>query len=108
MKISYQVSPKMVVEIEGTTQKEIFKALSSQEEVFGEEKCGKCESANIYFRVRTNDGNDYHEMCCSDCRAKLSFGCHKLNNTLFPKRRDDDGKFLPDNGWTRYEKPTSD
>ena len=85
--------------IERETQKEVFKDLAAFEEVFGEAVCGKCGSENVRCVVRENDGNEYYEMRCNDCGAKLSFGVHKKGGGLFPRRKNADGEYLPDKGW---------
>ena len=44
-------------EVEGDTQRDVFKEIASFEEVFGENTCGKCGSNEVRFVVRENDGN---------------------------------------------------
>ena len=107
MKVIFKVSDKMTVELEAKTQKDIFQQLGSIQEIFGETLCGKCKGTKLRFVVRNVDDNDFYELHCLDCHAKLPFGCHKKGDTLFPKRKDDDGKYLPDNGWFKYVKPAS-
>jgi hypothetical protein len=102
MKLNYKVSDKLSFELEGEGQKEIFKELASIQEIFGEEKCGLCGSSNIKYVVRNVDGNDYYELRCADCGAILAFGQHKKGGTLFPRRKDDDGKWLSHRGWHKY------
>lgn len=104
MKVKYKVSEKLEFELEGSGQKEVFKELALIQEIFGEEKCGLCGSSNIRFIVRTVEGNDYYELRCADCGAVLAFGQHKKGGTLFPKRKDDDGNYLPNRGWHKYQK----
>ena len=104
MKVKYKVSDKLGFELEGSGQKEVFKELALIQEIFGEEKCGLCGSSNIRFIVRTVEGNDYYELRCADCGALLAFGQHKKGGTLFPKRKDDDGNYLPNKGWHKYQK----
>ena len=102
MKLNYKVSDKLSFELEGAGQKEIFKELSALQEIFGEESCGMCKSHNIRYVVRNVEGNDYYELRCADCGAVLAFGQHKKGGTLFPRRKDDDGKWLPNRGWHKY------
>ena len=75
------------------------------QEVFEESKCGKCGSENLKFVVRTVDDNEYFELRCMDCGAKLAFGSMKKGGGLFPKRKDGDN-WLPDNGWTKWNPKT--
>ena len=107
MKVIFQVSNKLTFELEASTQKEIFQELATISEIFGNEMCGKCKSSNLRFIVRTVDDNNFYELLCLDCHSKVAYGSHKKGNTLFPKRKDDDGKYLPDNGWFKYVKPTN-
>ena len=102
MKLKYKVNDKLELELDGNGQKEIFKELATIQEIFGEEKCGICSSSNIKFIVRTVEGNDYYELRCADCGAILSFGQHKKGETLFPKRKDEQGNYLPNKGWYKW------
>lgn len=108
MKILYKVNDKLTFELEGEGQKEIFKELATIQEIFSEEKCGLCGSNNIRFVVRNVDGNDYYELRCLDCGAVLAFGQHKKGGTLFPKRKDDDGNYMPNKGWHKFVKEQKD
>ena len=103
MKASYKVSDTLQFEVEGEGQKEIFKELSSIQEIFGESECGMCKNTNLRFAVRTVEDNDYYEIRCTDCAATLSFGQHKKGGTLFPKRKDNDGNWIKNNGWYKYQ-----
>ena len=105
MKIKKTIG-NLTVEFEGETQKDIFKQLSSLEEVFGESVCGKCESGNLRFVVRENDGNEFYELRCLECGGKLAFGAHKQGGGLFPRRKDADGGWLTDKGWQRWNPKT--
>jgi len=105
MKVKYQ-SGKISVEFDCDTQKELFAQLASFQEVFCETKCEKCGSENLRFVVRQVDGNEYHEIRCLDCGAKLQFGVNKKGGALFPKRKDADGNWLPDKGWTKWNPKT--
>ena len=87
---------------------EIFEELSSIQEVFGESECGKCKSQNIRFQVRNVDDNKFYELKCNACGSTLAFGCHKKGGTLFPKRKDDTGKYLINNGWSKWTPPAKD
>ena len=104
MKVKYKVSDRLEFELEGSGQKEVFKELALIQEIFGEEKCDVCGNQNIKFVVRNVEGNDYYELRCSDCGSILAFGQHKKGGTLFPKRKDDDGKYLANRGWHKWTK----
>lgn len=100
MKAHLLVNPKLRFEVEAKDQKDMFGQLAEIEEIFSEGKCRKCGKTNIKFIKRTIEDNDYYELQCKDCYAKLAFGAHKKGNTLFPKRKDADGNWLPNGGWT--------
>lgn len=95
--------PRVSVIVNSESQKGLFKELAAADEVFGEKNCGMCKSENIHFKVRTVEENDYYELTCDDCFAKLSYGQNKKGNTIFPKRKlADNGK--PDQEHGRYNK----
>lgn len=109
MKLTYKANDRLSFEIEGEGQKEVFKGLATVQEIFAEDKCGLCSCNAIRFVVRNVEDNDYYEMRCNDCGAVLSFGQHKKGGTLFPKRKDDEGNWLPNKGWHKWQKDqTSD
>lgn len=89
MKAVYRVNPKLSIEVEGSNQKELFSALASATEVFGEKECGQC-AGEVVFAKRNVDGNDFFEMACinPECRARLSIGQSKQRpGELFPIRK---------------------
>lgn len=103
MKAVYKINNRISFEIDAEGQKELFKEISTVQEIFGENVCGMCESEDIRFVVRNVEDNDYYELRCSKCGATLSFGQHKKGNTLFPKRKDDEGKYMSNNGWHKWQ-----
>jgi len=108
MKVSYTTgNGRLTVELEGETQRDLFDRIGKFQEVFEESACGKCGSENLKFITRDVDGNVYYELRCSDCFAKLAFGCHKVGGGLFPKRKDADNNRLNDNGWVRWNRETN-
>lgn len=110
MKVSHRsANGRIEVFAEGETQKEVFRQLSSLQEVFEQDYCGVCGGNLLRYVVRTVEDNDFYELHClsfdktsnKSCRAKLAFGQHKgKEGTLFPKRKDAEGKYLPNNGWS--------
>ena len=57
----------------------------------------------VQFRVRNVEDNDYYELVCRGCGARFAFGQNKKGGGLFPKRRGEDGKSLPDRDWAKWE-----
>ena len=95
------------VDLDASDQKSLFKGLAAFQEVFESDTCcGACKGKEIRFVVRTNDHGDFYELHCldRDCRARLSFGVHKQGGTLFPHRKDKEGRYLPNNGWLIYKR----
>lgn len=107
MKLKFKPSDKLEFELEGSGQKEIFKELATVQEIFSEDRCGLCKKENIKFVVRNVEDNDYYEMRCLSCGAALSFGQHKKGGTLFPKRKDENGNWLENSGWYKWQKDKS-
>lgn len=93
----------LVFELDASDERGLFEKLAHIQEIF-DNKCGKCKSENIKFVVRNVDENKYYEGSCTDCYARLSYGCHKKGGTLFPKRKDNEGNYLPDGGWLKWNK----
>lgn len=87
----------------------VFKEMARLQEVFMLDTCGKCGSNNTRLVVRSaldkkGKSHDYHEMRCQNiqCRARLAFGV--TDDGLFPKRKNEDGSYLPHNGWVTWDK----
>lgn len=107
MKLTYTTANKRITaEFDADTQRELFTQISKFQEVFEETKCGKCGSESLKFVVRNVDDNEYFELRCMDCGAKLAFGSMKKGGGLFPKRKDADGNWLPDGGWQKWNPKT--
>ena len=103
MKINYTSrSGRVSVELEAETQRDAFQQLSDFQEIFDETVCGKCASENLRFVVRTVDDNQFYEIRCMDCGARLEFGSMKQGGRLFPRRKDKEGNWLPDRGWVKW------
>lgn len=108
MKVNFTTSDgRFTAEIEGDTQKAIFAELARFQEVFEHSTCGKCGCTDVRFVVRIVEDNDFYEIHCSKCKARLAFGQHKgKEGTLFPRRKDGEGSWLPNGGWMKYNQTT--
>ena len=100
MKVTYKTG-KFTVEAEGSTT-EVFEQLAAFDSVFGNCVNKANGSENIGFRHREVDGNHYYEMYDKDTFHVLKFGKTKKDGSLFPRRKDADGNWLDDGGWTKY------
>ena len=107
MKLQYTTKNKRItVEVEGDSQRDLFSEIGKVQEVFEQDTCGKCGHDDIKFVVRTVDDNQYYELRCANCGARLSFGAMKKGGGLFPKRKDGEGNWLPDGGWVKWNPKT--
>jgi hypothetical protein len=103
MKINYQTKNRLNVEINVDSAKDAFKQLAEFQEVFDEASCGMCNNDDLQFIVRTVEGNDYYELKCKKCFAKLAYGQHKSGGSLFPKRKLPSGEYDKENqGWHKW------
>lgn len=121
MKATVRPNKSTVIEVEGETQKELFKEMASAHEVFGEKQCGLCQCEEIVPAYRTvTQGKktyEYPEYHCTNpkCRARLSLGSMMEGGGLFPIRKliedgpekgkpdREKGVYGPHNGWSRYK-----
>ena len=114
MKLLYTTkNGRMTVELEGDTQAEIWKQLAAFQEVFEDTTVTKfgLKSDDVRFVVRQDaEDNEYFELHYNGDNTKL-FGVKKAygqqkkpKGALFPRRKDAEGKYLPDGGWCKYDK----
>ena len=105
MKVRYK-GQMFDVEVEGKDTKDCFGQLATAIEVFANTHCGSCGAPGAVPVVRERDGNQYHEMRCKNCGAVLAFGQKKDGGALFPKKKDKEGNWLDNNGWTKFQRQT--
>ncbi len=107
MKANYKTANgRLMFEVTGETAKALFREIAQIQEVFDAEKsCGCCNGTDLRFLSRQVDDFDFYELACGnqECRARFSFGQAKKGGALFPKRKDEDGSYLPNRGWSKYE-----
>lgn len=107
MKAHYKTANgRITFEVQGDTPKVLFAEIAHLQEVFEvESTCGCCQGVDIRFQLREVDKYKFYELQCqrSDCRARFSFGQSKEGGALFPKRKGEDGKYLPNRGWVKYQ-----
>jgi hypothetical protein len=104
VKIAYiSANSRIVFECEVATEKAAFEQLAYLQELFEETACGCCQSPDIRPDVREADGNKFYNLKCRVCSARLDFGQTKKGEHLFAKRRGEDKKHLPHNGWYHYQ-----
>lgn len=117
MKVEFPVNldgRTVMITEEVETQVELFAFLSDMQDLFSSAVCRRNgeESESVRIRVRTDDEeNKYYEMYCYqgplDCIGAVKrFGCNKKGGGLFPKNKDKDGNYLPNNGWVKWNKVT--
>lgn len=106
MKAHYRTANgRLTFELQAEDTKGLFRQISEVQEVYdAESACGLCGCTSIRYLARKVEDYDFYELACTniDCRATFEFGQKKKGGALFPKRKDDDGRFLPNGGWSRY------
>ena len=127
MKANVRATPDLTFQVDAETEEELFKQVARVQEVFQHQSCGKCSSPNVKFVCRHDSSeNDWLEVGCKDCRAKLIFGRTKKGGQIYPKIRGDqlsekqkeqranekayadkNRGFLPQRGWFVYKPPAS-
>ena len=119
MSIDVEFEPQagLKMKFSATSQKDVVDKMSAYSEIFGISQCQACKSKyGIRWQTRnvtsTPAGKKkpetftYRELVCknSECRARLSFGSLQEDpESLFPKRKDPDGKYLPNGGWVVFQ-----
>jgi hypothetical protein len=105
MKVQYKSkNGRMTFEINSDTEKGVFSELARIQDLFEENTCGLCKSTDTRFLVRTVDDDNYYEMKCQACGAAVSYGQNKKGDTLYVKRKNDEGRYDAKNGgWAKYD-----
>lgn len=105
MKLNYNTEDgRMHIELAGESVKDLFERLSEFQEIFeADTECGCCKSKSVRFLARKVDDYKFYELSCRACGARMSFGQAKQGGGLFPKRRDEDGEWLPNRGWAKFQ-----
>ena len=123
MKAKIKANDNLWFDVEAEQEDELFKQIARVQEIFQHKACGSCGSTNIKFVCRLdNSDNDWLEITCQECRAKLVFGRTKKVGLIFPKIRWDQLSqkqqeqrinekayaekhrgYFPDKGWFIYK-----
>jgi hypothetical protein len=108
MKVTYNCKKiNTVFEFDVDDVKKTFDQLAHIQEIFEQEKCGKC--GNTGFKLSRRDvakGSKtftYREVVCQKCFHRLSIGQKLADQSLFPQRNYKDGTPKENNGWVKYE-----
>lgn len=110
-KVNFKLNSKVTLQAEGDSVRDVFEELAKFAEVFGDVVAVKKDWQNgkeihdVIPVVRVDDDdNKYYELKSPSTGIKKAFGCHKKGGGLFPKRKDKDDNWLPDNGWVRWDR----
>lgn len=108
MKLNYNTEDgRMHIELAGENVKDLFERLSEFQEVFeADTECGCCHVKSVRFLARKVDDYKFYELSCRACGARMGFGQAKQGGGLFPKRKDEDGEWLPNRGWAKFQPKT--
>ena len=86
MKARIKATDSLWFDVEAEQEDELFKQIARVQEVFQHRGCGHCNSANVKFVCRLDSSsNDWLEVTCQECRAKLVFGRTKKRRLSLPK-----------------------
>ncbi len=100
---------RVQIKVDGATMPDLFRSMSQVMEVVGsDQNCGSCNSDNIRPQARKSGDYDFYELHCNNCGAELHMGQKKVGGVLYPKRKDDSGKILPNRGWIKFDKPNAE
>lgn len=96
--------------IEEDTQADMFAAIVSAEEVFGQGKCEACGNTDVKLNRRIVEDNSFYEVVCQNpkCKAKLAMSQNKKGGGLYPNRRNKEGAIVGKWGWAKYEPKKED
>lgn len=104
MEVQYKTrSGRLIVKIEAQLFMNIIRGISEVEEIMRNDQCGCCSSVNVRPNYRKSGTYDFYELLCEDCGAALGLGVRREDQKLFPRRKDDDGKLLPNGGWKKWQ-----
>ena len=127
MKANIKATNDLSFQVEAETEDELFKQVARVQEVFRHESCGQCNSDRVIFVCRHDSSeNDWLEVVCKECRAKVIFGRTKKGGQIYPKikcdqlsekqqqqRANEKGYaeshrgYLPYGGWFIYKPPAA-
>jgi len=110
MKVQMKAGNVLLETAEVGGVKDAFEELSNLLSVFSTSRmrCGCCRGTDITPVVRAAKGFTFYEFRCenANCRAKLGFGQTTEDpDVLFPRLKDKEKNYLPNNGWEVYQKP---
>lgn len=113
-RVRYALNDKVVVEAEGETMVDVFEELAELCEVMVHLSPAKkqnhpnADNAGKTFDdvvpvVRVVEDNKFYEFRSRFGSMKKPLGVAKKGGGLFPKLKDADGNYLPDNGWRAWD-----
>lgn len=122
MQVSYTTADgRMTVTVEGRDQTSVFQQIANFQEIFETPTKNvvingtQVDSKDFRFQVRKNkDGDEFYEIVYAgsdrDLRGyKFELGCTKdPKGGLFPKRKDKEGNWIENNGWTKWQGEKTD
>jgi hypothetical protein len=109
MKVQRKINANTVVEAEAQSMVELFEQLSQLEEIFRPGACGLCKGTQCSFHTREVGGVKFHEAVCLGCSAAFAFGIKKQPaGVLFPLRKDVDGNWKANGGWSKWTPTNGD
>jgi len=106
--IRYNTGTGYQIEVSAEDVRSAVRSMAELQEFFGQTECGKCQAKQLIADHRQDkEGHDYYSLSCAKCGARLDFGQNKTGGTLFAKRKDKEGNWLPDSGWVVWKRRQS-
>lgn len=114
MQVNYTTADgRMTVTVNADDFRGLFKQIADFQEVFEQRNINingeLVDSKDVRFQVRKNaEDDEFYEMVYAGTVPalrgyKLEFGCHKKGGGLFPKKKDKEGNWVENNGWTKWQ-----
>jgi hypothetical protein len=102
MKLSTKIG-NYSVEVEGATTEELFDKMAEMSDLLSSgDVCGVSDSTNIIMRKRVSGEYTFYEWFCKESGCSLALGRTKAGG-FYPRRKDKEGNWLPNRGWTKWE-----
>lgn len=105
LKLEKKLPSGILVTTTGENLEEALQPFAEAVAVLSDHKCGRCGSDNLKPVHRKNEGYDFYEIRCGECRAELIITKTKVDNIMYVKRKTAAGEW--DNEFGGWQLPYS-